>query len=131
MKRNRIIVGLSVALVLAIGLIASARGPIVPTAMAQGKQDFTLHNKTGMEIHELYICPHSSNDWDVDILGEDTLPTGQSLDITFARKEKAKLWDLRIVDGQGNSVDWDNLNLLQISEVTLHKKGNKVWADVK
>lgn len=104
---------------------------LISTAFAQGKQDFTLHNETGVEIHELYISPHNSDDWEDDILGQDTLPNGESLDIHFSRKETAKLWDLKIVDGQGNSVEWENLNLLKISEITLHMKGSKVWADVK
>ena len=104
---------------------------LVATAFAQGKQDFTVNNQTGVEIHELYVCPHDSNDWEDDILGKDTLPNGESLVIHFSRKETARLWDLKIVDSDGNSVEWENLNLLKISEVTLHKKGSRVWADVK
>ncbi len=100
-------------------------------AFAQGKQDFTLHNETGVEIHELYVAPHDSDNWEEDVLGRDTLPDGESVEITFARKEKAKLWDIKIVDGEENSVEWESLNLLEIAEVTLHKKGDKVWATVK
>src|ERR1041384_1019575 len=91
-----------------------------PAAFAQGKQDFTLHNATGVEIHELYVSPHSTDDWEEDILGQDTLPSGDTVDITFSRTEKAKMWDLKIVDGKGNSIEWENLNLLEISKVTLH-----------
>lgn len=100
-------------------------------ARAQGKQDFTLHNDTGVEIHELYVSPHSSDDWEEDILGEDTLADGESVTIHFSRKEKAKLWDLKVVDGKGNSIEWESLNLLEISEVTLHYKNGKAWADLK
>ena len=98
---------------------------------AQGKQDFTLVNATGVEIQELYVSPHDSDDWEEDILGRDTLPDGESVEITFSRKEKAKLWDLKVVDGKGNSIEWENLNLLEIAKVTLRKKGSKVWADVE
>jgi hypothetical protein len=104
---------------------------LVSTAFAQGRQDFTVHNDTGVEIHELYVSPHNSDDWEDDILGEDTLPDGESVTIHFSRKESAKLWDLKIVDSEGTSVEWENLNLLKISEVTLHKKGSRVWADVR
>ncbi|HEX8127821.1 MAG TPA: hypothetical protein VF527_01885 [Pyrinomonadaceae bacterium] len=100
-------------------------------ALAQGKQDFTLHNQTGVEIHELYVSPHSAKEWQEDVLGRDTLPDGESVEINFARKEKAKLWDIKVVDGEETSVEWENLNLLEISEVTLHKKGERVWAEVK
>lgn len=101
------------------------------TALAQGKQDFTLVNVTGVEIHELYVSPHSADDWEEDILGRDTLPSGESVDITFSPKERAKLWDLKIVDGKGNSIEWESLNLLEISKVTLHYKNGKAWADLE
>ena len=104
---------------------------LAASAFAQGKQDFTLHNDTGVEINELYVSPHSSDDWEEDILGQDTLASGESVDIHFSRKEKAKLWDMKVVDKQGNSITWENLNLLEISEVTLHYKNGKAWADLK
>jgi hypothetical protein len=100
------------------------------TALA-GDQDFTLINKTGVEIHKLYTSPHSSDEWEEDVLGKDTLDDGESLDITFPKREKAAHWDLRIEDGQGNAITFDNLNLKEISEVTLHFKNGKAWADVK
>jgi hypothetical protein len=97
----------------------------------QGRQDFTLVNKTGVEIHELYVSPHSAETWEEDVLGTDTLPSGQSVEIKFSRKEKAKLWDLKVVDGEGNSIEWERLNLLEISEVTLFYKNGKAWAETK
>ena len=100
-------------------------------AFAQGKQDFTVVNQTGVEIHELYVSPHSADDWEEDVLGKDTLPNGESTEITFSAKEKAKMWDLKIVDSKGNSIEWENLNLLEISKVTLHYKNGKAWADLE
>jgi hypothetical protein len=104
---------------------------LTPLAFAQGKQDFTLHNATGVEIHSLYVSPHSTDDWEDDVLGRDTLPSGESVDITFSPKEKAAMWDLKVTDKEGNSIVWENLNLLEISEVTLHYKDGRAWADLK
>ena len=105
---------------------------LASTALAlQGKQDFTVVNKTGVEIHELYVSPHSADNWQEDVLGADTLPTGKSVEITFSPKERAKLWDLKVVDGEGNSIEWTGLNLLEISEVTLFYKNGKAWAETK
>jgi len=101
---------------------------IAPVALA-GEQDFTLVNKTGVEIHKLHIAPHSSDEWGEDILGKDTMEDGETLHITFARSEKAARWDLQIVDEKGNSLTWENLNLLEISKVTLHYKGGKATAE--
>ena len=96
-----------------------------------GKQGFVLHNETGVEIHELYVSPHSSGDWEKDILGRDTLPASESVKIVFEDQKKEGKWDLKVVDGNKNSIEWDNLDLTKISEVTLHYKDGKAWADVK
>ena len=96
-----------------------------------GKQDFVLHNETGVEIHELYVSPHSSNNWGEDVLGQDTLPAGKSVKITFDDQEKSVKWDLKVDDGNKHTIEWENLDLSKISEVTLHYKEGKAWADVK
>ena len=97
-------------------------------ASTAADQDFTLVNDTGVEIDKLYISPHDSDDWEEDILGADTMPTGQSLEIKFQRAEKAPLWDLRVEDSKGNSIEWENLNLLEISKITLNYKDGKATA---
>jgi hypothetical protein len=104
---------------------------LTATPAFAGEQDFTLHNKTGVEIHALHIAPHKSDEWGEDILGKDTLPDGESLDITFKRAEKAAHWDLRIEDEAGHSVEWESLNLIEISEVTLYIRDGKAVAEFK
>ena len=94
-------------------------------------QDFTLVNETGVEIHKVYISPHDTNDWEEDILGKDTLPSGESVDIKFNRSEKSANWDLRVEDSKGNAIEWENLNLLKISKLTLHYKDGKATADTE
>jgi ABC-type glycerol-3-phosphate transport system substrate-binding protein len=112
--------------------VASPAAPSNPTSDAsQGKQDFTLVNKTGVEIDKVFISPHSSNDWEEDILGRDTLPDGETVDIKFHRSEKSALWDLRIEDSKTNGIEWENLNLLEISKVTLYYENGKGRAVVE
>ena len=96
-----------------------------------GPQDFVLVNRTGVEINALYITPHNADDWGEDILGTDTLPSGEELEITFSRKEKAKYWDLRVEDEDGAYIEWESLNLLEISKVTLYYKNGKATAVVE
>ena len=96
---------------------------IVSSASAQGKQDFDLVNQTGYAISEVYITPHNANDWGENVFGDDDpLKNGEKTTIVFSRKEKSKWWDLYVVDKIGNRFEWDNLNLLEISEVTLIQK---------
>jgi len=104
------------------------------TALTQpGKQNFLLHNETGVEIHSLYVSPHSKNDWEEDILGQETLASGGSVKVNFETRDQRGHWDLRVTDKNGNALEWYDLNLLEINDVTLHwdatkKKG---WADIK
>jgi hypothetical protein len=114
----------------AAAMLMVAAVALSPSAHA-GDQDFTLVNHTGVEIHKLFTSPHSSDEWEEDVLGKDTLDEGESIDISFGKKEKAAHWDLRVEDAKGNSITWENLNLKEISEVALHYKEGKAWADVK
>jgi hypothetical protein len=116
----------------ALGLLAVAGIALVAAATARaGDQDFTLINKTGVEIHSLHVAPHSSDEWGEDILGKDTLADGDSLEITFGKHDRAHHWDLRIEDEKGNVLTWENLDLMTIEKVTLHFKDGKAWADLK
>ncbi len=87
---------------------------------ASAAQDFTLMNETGVEIDKVFISPHDSDDWEEDILGKDTLPSGQSVEIKFDRDETAAKWDLKIEDKEGNAIEWTELDLLKISKLTLN-----------
>jgi hypothetical protein len=105
---------------------------VTATALARsGKQDFVLHNETGVEIHELYVSPTTTDDWEEDVLGVDTLPAGESVKVTFEDREHHAKWDMKVVDGKGNSIEWKSLNLIEISDVTLHYENGKAWAEIK
>jgi hypothetical protein len=105
--------------------------PAANDATAGAAQDFMLHNKTGVVIDKLYVSPSDKEDWQEDILGQDQLADGQSLEIKFHPKETAPKWDLKVMDTQGNSIEWHDLNLTEISEVTLHFENGKGTAEVK
>lgn len=105
---------------------------VTATAFARsGDQDFVLHNETGVEIHQLFVSPTTADEWEEDVLGVETLAAGDSVKVTFDDREKSSKWDLKVVDSKGNSIEWRELNLIEISEVTLHYKDGKAWADVK
>jgi hypothetical protein len=113
------------------GLLAAGISLLLSSAAIAGVQDFTLHNETGVEIHEVYVAPSKSDDWEEDILGDDTLADGESVDITFNDRQKVSKWDIMIKDEDGNSIEWGGLDLTEIASVTLHYKKGKAWADVE
>lgn len=115
MKTPRFVLGWLFALVALIGV----------TAMAQAENsqlDFTLVNKTGYDIKEIYIAPSSQEEWDSSdkVSMPGALKDDASVDIVFHPKAKAAKWDLRIVwvDG-GDAVEWSGFDLTEISKITL------------
>lgn len=96
-----------------------------------GDQDFVLVNKTGVEIHKVFISASETDEWEEDVLGEDTLPDGAKVKITFSPDEEAELWDIKVEDGEGTSIVWTGLNLLKISKVTLHFDDGEATADLE
>ncbi len=85
----------------------------------------------GAEIHALYVSPADQNEWGNDILGQDTLAAGESAEIEFSPAEEAEKWDLRVEDADGNSIEWNDLDLIEIAKVTLHFKDGNATAAVE
>lgn len=100
------------------------------SAASQNKQDFELHNETGQEIKEVYVSPTGVEEWEEDILGTDTLASGESVDISFTRRQE-DMWDMKVVFRSGKSSVWTKLNLSQITDVTISYKNGKPWATWK
>ena len=121
---KRVAWALCLAVVLAASVGASA-------GAFSGDQDFTLINKTGLTVDELYLSPVNENEWGEDVLGVDTLADGAKVDIEFSHKENECMWDMKIVDEDGDSVVWEDINLCKASEITLFYKGGKPTAQIK
>jgi hypothetical protein len=103
---------------------------------AESQLDFTLVNKTGYDIKEIYIAPSSQEEWtDADkVTLPGILKDEAAVDIVFHPKATADKWDLRIVwvDG-GDAVEWHNFDLTEISKITLFydEKTEKTTAETE
>lgn len=94
---------------------------VAPTvAHAQGKQDFTLVNRTGYQIDEVYVGPVSQSHWDEDVMGKDAIAHGETADITFNGGSNACKWDIRVVYNDGDASEFRSVNLCNVSRVTLY-----------
>jgi hypothetical protein len=103
---------LAVVLLALVGLTATAR--------AESELDFTLVNKTGYGIKEVYIAPSASTTWEENIIDE-VLENGEEVEVKFDPKGKhpAK-WDIMIVFVDDNEkVYWKGAKLTEISKLTL------------
>ncbi|MEI6876051.1 MAG: argininosuccinate lyase [Spirochaetota bacterium] len=110
------------ALLVVFAVAAFAANPVL---------DFKLINKTGVDIHELYVSAANVDSWEEDVLGVDILSDGDSVEITFPGKVKATKFDLKIVDEDQNELEWYDLPLDEINELTLVVKGSKATATWK
>lgn len=102
----------------------------ITTTTVQSKQDFELHNETGLEITEVYISETGNEEWEEDVLGQDTLATGESVNIEFSG-QRANMWDIKVVFSNGKSNFWRKLNLSELTDVTISFKNGKPWATWK
>ena len=100
-------------------LVAGAAAFSTLPALA-GDQDFTLVNKTGYEINQVYVSPSKSDEWEEDVLGQDVLADGDRVNITFSRKETTCNWDLKVVYSDDTSAVWDAFNLCEVSKIKIY-----------
>ncbi len=82
-------------------------------------QDFTLVNQTGVEIFAVYISPSTAEEWSDNILTSASLPDGGSTEIIFNSDVDDQYWDLAVEDSEGEAIQWTELDLFTISELTI------------
>ena len=100
---------------------------LAPLAFA-GTQDFTLVNQTGVDVYSLYVSQTVNDDWGDDILGEDVLPAGNRVDVTFEGHSDC-MWDMLVTDGDDGELVFEGINLCQASVVVLRCNAEECWAE--
>lgn len=102
-----------------IAVLASVGVAVAGTAWAQAKQDFDLVNKTGYTIDQVFVSPSDGDDWEEDVLGQDTLGNGQKVHIRFHRAAKTCKWDIKVVYSDGEDAEWEDFNLCETSKIII------------
>ncbi|MCL1874877.1 MAG: hypothetical protein FWF87_01300 [Synergistaceae bacterium] len=77
---------------------------LLSASLAVWAGEITISNSTGCEICEIYISDCGTNDWEEEVLKHDTLVNGETLCLTV--NDTYMQFDLRAVDGSGNSLNW-------------------------
>ena len=124
------------SLIAVAGIALVAFSSVTLQAAQNRKLDFTLVNKTGQVIEEVYVSPKNDDSWGEDVMGKDVLENNKSVDIEFSRSEKSCIWDLKvIVAGKGSvadrSIEWNELDLCKANEITLKYDNKKPTAFIK
>ena len=101
-------------------LVVGILSQVIPAHADNADLDFTLANKTGYGIKEIYIAPSASTEWGDSIIGKP-MENGDQLAITFSPKAEAEHWDIRIVwVDEGADVVWKKCKLSEINKFILH-----------
>ena len=51
-----------------------------------------IFNGAQYDIYTLYLSPTNANDWEENLLKQETLPNGDKVDVEVSRTEKAEAW---------------------------------------
>lgn len=101
--------------------IFSILGLLLFAATAQaGIQDFTLVNNTGYDIYYVYVSANTSQSWEEDVLGDQILYNGQSVNINFSGQSDYCYWDLKVIDEDQDSFEFFNIDLCTYWRITLN-----------
>ena len=102
------------------------------TSAVASDLNFTLINKTARSFEGVYITASDNKDWDANILRDGkVLATGGQIEVRFPRDAKSATWDLNLVDDQGLSITFDDVNLTNADTVTLTDVKGKVTAEIE
>ncbi len=88
-------------------------------------RNFTITNRTGYLIDQIYLSPSGDSSWESDLLGEYTLPDGDLYDITLYREEPAETWDLKIVFDDDEEDVWSGVAIGGATNITLSYDDNQ------
>ena len=100
-------------------LVASACLFAVIASPASAEDVLKINNRTGYTISQIFIAPTSSDNWEEDVMGDDTLETDTSVNIDFSKSADTCKWDLKAVYDDKTSAVWRNVNLCKISSISL------------
>jgi hypothetical protein len=103
-----------------MGVAAAAAVFLAAIPAIAGEQDFTLNNNTSKTMKSLYVSPHSSEHWGPDILGQDTLGSGDSVKVEFDRDESECNWDVKGDFEDGGTAEVDDVDFCTVDTVNFH-----------
>jgi hypothetical protein len=87
---------------------------------AQTVLNFKLVNKTGGDFFSVYLTEHETKNWGEDILPNDIVEDGDTIDIKFkyVNAETLCVWDLKLTHDESEK-DYIYINKIDLCEVSV------------
>lgn len=77
-----------------------------------------LINSSGYTLVEFYTSPADVGSWEEDVLGNDVLDSGYSLEITVADGRTQCIYDMLMIFEDGDRIE-DQVNLCEMGSYTI------------
>ncbi|NYT59589.1 hypothetical protein H0A65_11735 [Alcaligenaceae bacterium] len=103
----------SLVLTAVLGIAAT-----VSSAAFAADRTVTVVNKTKTTMSAIYASSVGARTWEEDILGEDMLEPGESVDIDMDDGSGACRFDLKAEFSDGSNTIQQNLNVCKVGEFT-------------
>ncbi len=81
-----------------------------------GRQDFIIHNRSGVTMVRLFVSSSGTNDWEEDVLRSQTLGPGQSFRLNFGNDAQGCMHDLKAIFRNGAVIEERDVNLCEVSD---------------
>ena len=93
-------------------------------SQAQTILDFKLVNNTGEDFYSVYLTETTTENWGEDILPQDIVKDGDTIEITFEYIDDETLcsWDLRLTHDESEEeyIYINEIDLCKVSVLTLY-----------
>ena len=80
---------------------------------------FNLENSTSYTLTHLYLSPAATDDWENDILGEQTVAAGETAEVSIDDGVESCMYDLRADFDDGDAIDVRGVDVCKIEGTTV------------
>ena len=101
--------------------------PMTAYAANDGKnRRITVENLSSQSIYYLYASPQTSSDWEEDLLGSGTIPSGGNKVANIDNGTNECIYDLKAVMANGQEHIQRNINVCAVSKWTIGDSGDSI-----
>lgn len=80
---------------------------------------FNLENATSYTLTHLYLSPAATDEWENDILGEQTVAAGETAEVSIDDGVESCMYDLRADFDDGDAIDVRGVDVCKIEGTTV------------
>lgn len=106
----------------AVALVLLAMSVGVASACNRGKEacSFILSNQTNYRLDSFWASPARVNKWEDDILGSQTLSSGDEVNVNMSDNRRDCVYDFRFRFSDGDEVTRNKINVCELGRYTLN-----------